>query len=111
MEQHPSLPVVAVSGIDDTVKVRVEAHTHIVRSDDGQMFAPTATPPNPSFSRLHLAETIIRTNTDRRRMHMGSTFNRVGLLQFLAAQGVNVRPPGQGGDEEREGDLQGCQTQ
>ncbi|KAK4689336.1 hypothetical protein P7C73_g755, partial [Tremellales sp. Uapishka_1] len=47
MEQHPTLPLIAVSGIDDTVK----------------MFVPTAVRPQPSFVRTQLQDRIIRANT------------------------------------------------
>jgi hypothetical protein len=79
-------------------------------ADSYKLFAPTFTPPKPSLSRLHIAETIIRANTDLSRMHMASTFNRAGLLQLLASHGVRVGQTGLG-EEVEEGDLPGCQTQ
>ncbi|WVQ84875.1 hypothetical protein IAT38_007038 [Cryptococcus sp. DSM 104549] len=47
MEQHPTLPLIAVSGIDDTVK----------------MFAPIPIRPPMSFNRTRLQDTIISRNT------------------------------------------------
>lgn len=46
MEQHPTLPLVAVSGIDSTVKVS-RSHCAFLM----QIFAPTSDPPRPSFVR------------------------------------------------------------
>lgn len=74
MEQHPSLPLVAVSGIDNTVK----------------MFAPVepSARPIPSFSRTHLAESIVRSNMRRRNYMEGSTLGRRSLLTFLQNSGI-----------------------
>ncbi|KAL7418329.1 hypothetical protein Q5752_006787 [Cryptotrichosporon argae] len=46
MEQHPTLPIVATSGIDNSIKI----------------FAPTSQRPTPSFARTHLADTILQRN-------------------------------------------------
>ncbi|ORY26663.1 WD40-repeat-containing domain protein [Naematelia encephala] len=75
MEQHPTLPLVAVSGIDNTVK----------------MFAPTLTRPDPSFSRLHLRDEIIRSNIQPTGFQPASELGQVSLLDFLAARGFRVR--------------------
>nr|XP_019044312.1 hypothetical protein I302_07596 [Kwoniella bestiolae CBS 10118]OCF23242.1 hypothetical protein I302_07596 [Kwoniella bestiolae CBS 10118] len=105
MEQHPTLPLVAVSGIDNTVK----------------MFAPTHQPITPSFSRMHLAQNIIERNTRLPRFLPGGSFERATLLQFLASRGIRVRSEvaaashlnGEGGGEGDEDDesVEGCATQ
>ncbi|WWC94713.1 hypothetical protein V866_001561 [Kwoniella sp. B9012] len=103
MEQHPTLPLVAVSGIDNTVK----------------MFAPTHMPISPSFSRMHLAQNIIERNTRLPRFLPGGSFERATLLQFLASRGIRVRAEpashmngvdGEEGNEDDEG-VEGCATQ
>jgi hypothetical protein len=75
MEQHPTLPLVAVSGIDNTVK----------------LFAPLSGKPNPSFSRLHLRDSIIKANTDRRLHSPSTAFGNLDLLEFLASRGLQAR--------------------
>jgi len=52
------------------------------------MFAPTLTPPNPSFSRTHLQGTIIKNNTDPNRIHMGSALDRLNIFQLFGARGM-----------------------
>nr|XP_018260705.1 uncharacterized protein I303_06420 [Kwoniella dejecticola CBS 10117]OBR82863.1 hypothetical protein I303_06420 [Kwoniella dejecticola CBS 10117] len=98
MEQHPTLPLVAVSGIDNTVK----------------MFAPTHASITPSFSRKHLSETIIERNTRAPRFLSGGSFERATLLQFLASRGITVRSQAPDADamEGEDGDgVEGCATQ
>jgi hypothetical protein len=92
MEQHPTLPIVAVSGIDNTVKI----------------FAPLSKPPPNSFSRLHLQDSIIKANTDRTRFQPSSTFGSASILEFLASRGIQARFAG--GDEDEDGEPQ-CATQ
>ncbi|WRT70369.1 uncharacterized protein IL334_007367 [Kwoniella shivajii] len=102
MEQHPTLPLVAVSGIDNTVK----------------MFAPTHSTISPSFSRTHLAQNIMNRNTRLPRFLSGGAFERATLLQFLTSRGITVRteidPDGGEGEGESEEDpqgVEGCATQ
>ncbi|WWC71849.1 uncharacterized protein I206_105808 [Kwoniella pini CBS 10737] len=98
MEQHPTLPLIAVSGIDNTVK----------------MFAPTQTPMNPSFSRKHLSETIVERNTRVPRFLSGGSFDRATLLQFFASRGITVRSQAHDDDvlNGDDGDgVEGCATQ
>ncbi|KAK6909578.1 hypothetical protein I203_103599 [Kwoniella mangroviensis CBS 8507] len=102
MEQHPTLPLVAVSGIDNTVK----------------MFAPTHKPISPSFSRMHLTQNIIERNTRLPRFLPGGSFERATLLQFLASRGIRVRAEPASHmnveNEERNEDdegVEGCATQ
>jgi nuclear receptor interaction protein len=69
MEQHPTLPLVAVSGIDSTVK----------------MFAPTSTPladGGESMRRLDDSENIIRRNANPRRSF--APVVNTGALQLLS---------------------------
>lgn len=95
MEQHPSLPLVAVSGIDNTVK----------------MFAPVepAARPTPSFIRTHLAKSIIRTNMRRRSYMEGSTLGRRSLFTFLQNSGILADIPAEEGTD-RPAPVQ-CHTQ
>ncbi|WWD19486.1 hypothetical protein CI109_103946 [Kwoniella shandongensis] len=101
MEQHPTLPLIAVSGIDNTVK----------------MFAPTSKPPIPSFNRTHRQSTIIERNTRSARFYSGGAFDRATILQFLASRGVVTRVEGDdddddgGGEMGDEGGVRGCATQ
>ncbi|WVR07807.1 hypothetical protein IAU60_004850 [Kwoniella sp. DSM 27419] len=106
MEQHPTLPLIAVSGIDNTVK----------------MFAPTAQRPEPSFARTHRAETIIDRNTRLPRFLSGGAFERAQLVQYLMSRGflANVGPAdgsgaegggGSGVQAEDQGEIPDCQTQ
>lgn len=94
MEQHPTLPMVAVSGIDNTVK----------------LFSPMFKPPDPSFSRLHLQESIIRANTTRPRYQTGSSFGSASLLDFLSSRGV-VRFPQHDDDDSDDEDDEGIRGQ
>lgn len=93
MEQHPTLPVVAVSGIDNTVK----------------LFAPLNQKPSPSFSRLHLQDRIVHANMDRTIERPTSAFGNASLLEFLASRGIRARFLG--GEEEGEEGQQECTTQ
>jgi WD and tetratricopeptide repeat-containing protein 1 len=94
MEQHPTLPVVAVSGIDNTIK----------------MFSPMTKPPTPSFSRLHLRDEIIEANMDRSNYTPSSAFGTASLLDFLAARGISARFMNGGAEEDENGQPQ-CATQ
>lgn len=97
MEQHPTLPLVAVSGIDDTVKVSTG------QAELRQMFGPATT---KAYSRTHLAQDIMRANTERPAFIPSSSFGRAGILQFLASRGITVR-----GDDEEGEMAQQCATQ
>jgi len=112
MEQHPTLPLVAVSGIDDTVKVSHVLSEISIRYDltCDQLFAPTAQRPDPSYSRLHLRDTIINANTQRPR-YRSSAFGRGSLLQFLASRGLVARVEGAEGEDDESEALQQCATQ
>lgn len=92
MEQHPTLPLIAVSGIDSTVK----------------MFSPIHNRPAPSisFNRSHLASTIVDRNTRPPRFVSGSIFESAALLQLLESRGVTVANLEDEADGERE-----CTTQ
>lgn len=81
------------------------------------MFAPTPVRPDPSFSRLHLHDSIIKANTDPAQFLTGSTFGRMSLLNFLASRGM-LGPEAlqegaamDGGEGMPEQGLQQCQTQ
>ncbi|WVO18704.1 hypothetical protein L204_106424 [Cryptococcus depauperatus] len=97
MEQHPSLPLVAVSGIDSTVK----------------MFSPIQNRPANfnSFCRTHLSEQIIDRNLRSPRFVSGSLFERAALLQMLANRGINVRIARSGEEDGEEGDHRECVSQ
>ncbi|RXK39423.1 hypothetical protein M231_03256 [Tremella mesenterica] len=86
IEQHPTLPLIAVSGIDDTVK----------------MFAPTPLRPLPSFVRTHMKETIIRSNLNQ-GVRYRTSFGRASLLQMLTARGMVRVGPDQDEDLDEEG--------
>ena len=94
MEQHPTLPVIAVSGIDNTVKI----------------FSPLSKPPNPSFSRLHLRDEIIEANMDRSTYAPSSAFGSASLLDFLASRGISARFMNGGAEEDEDGQPK-CATQ
>ncbi|WVF73160.1 hypothetical protein IAT40_007979 [Kwoniella sp. CBS 6097] len=100
MEQHPTLPLIACSGIDNTVKI----------------FGPTTTPPVPSFNKTHLASTITERNTRLPRFLSGGAFERATLLQFLMTRGLVARVgeniPGEADEDGEIGEGgQGCETQ
>jgi hypothetical protein len=95
MEQHPTLPVVAVSGIDNTVK----------------LFAPLNKPPSPSFSRLHLQDQILHANMDRSFHQPPSAFGNASLIEFLASRGIQARFIGAAADGDDEEGQQECTTQ
>lgn len=107
MEQHPTLPIVAVSGIDNTVK----------------LFAPPAhhLPTTRSFSRMARADEIIARNRRQQpEFRPSSTLGHADLLRFLQSRGIvmgggmplgiGVPPAGEDEDEE-EGGRQECATQ
>lgn len=75
IEQHPHFPLVAVSGIDTTIKVG-NACLHVLvqslsYSVNSQMFAPTHGP--RSFSRLDNADNIIQRNSEAASSRIGLT--------------------------------------
>jgi len=61
VEGHPYLPLVAVSGIDTTVKVSVNIVRYQHFLSPSQLFAPT-TSATSSFSKLADAEQIVQIN-------------------------------------------------
>lgn len=67
IEQHPTLPILAVAGIDNTPKI----------------FAPTAQPQKPSFIRTHMADRIIARNSMPPPYHQSSSIDSTAL-QFLS---------------------------
>ncbi|KAK7060611.1 hypothetical protein VNI00_001377 [Paramarasmius palmivorus] len=67
IEGHPWLPIVAVSGIDKTVKI----------------FGPCKG--ESSFSRMSEAENIIRNNQDRNTLRTFRTIRRADFISLLAA--------------------------
>jgi hypothetical protein len=74
------------------------------------MFASTLHDPEVSFSRTHLKDTIIKANTDRERMHMGSTLDRLSLLQLFANRTMVV--PTRDDEEDEGGPTRPtCETQ
>ncbi|WVR00334.1 hypothetical protein IAU59_007477 [Kwoniella sp. CBS 9459] len=108
MEQHPTLPLIACSGIDNTVKI----------------FGPTSNTLIPSFNKTYLAQTITDRNTRLPRFLSGGAFERATLLQFLMTRGLVARAGGDdvdgagGGmigladdDGENAEGGQGCETQ
>lgn len=96
IEQHPTLPVLAVAGIDNTPKI----------------FAPTAEPVKPSYNRTHMADRIIARNSGpppyqhstsidstalqflshllRARGTANSEADRIRLMSFLRSTGVHL---------------------
>lgn len=95
VEQHPTLPVLAVAGIDNTPKI----------------FAPVQTPVNPSFIRTQLAARIVARNALRphqpgidstalqflshilRSRPTSSAQDRISLMNFLRSTGAPIRMP------------------
>lgn len=102
IEQHPSLPLCAVSGIDSTVKVGHSAETRLGANVSTQLFAPLHKPPPVSFKRIQNAENIIRANTqsDRQRGLGGRMALLSSYARFLASNGgaglVEVEGDGEG---------------
>lgn len=77
IEAHPYLPLVAVSGIDTTVKVSVNKLCCITSSSwRWQLFAPRPKAPR-IFSRLSEAEAIMEHNERASRQR------RIGVADFL----------------------------
>ncbi len=95
MEQHPTLPLVAVSGIDDTVKI----------------FAPPTKAVTESFSRIRLRDSIIQANLNPRQHRNGAFTQFVitpEIMRRIAMARISALPPGQFGDED---ETQQCMTQ
>lgn len=67
IEQHPTLPILAVAGIDNTPKI----------------FAPTAEPQKPTFIRTQMADRIIARNSMPPPYHQSSSIDSTAL-QFLS---------------------------
>jgi hypothetical protein len=101
IEQHPSLPLCAVSGIDSTVKVG-HSPGYLTVANALQLFAPLRQPPSMSFKRIQNAENIIRANTqsDRQRGLGGRMALLSSYARFLASNGgaglVEVEDDGEG---------------
>ncbi|ORX40723.1 WD40-repeat-containing domain protein [Kockovaella imperatae] len=97
IEQHPTLPLIAVSGIDSTVK----------------MFSPLPHKPDPSFSRLHLRDSIIKANLEERPLFSRGGFASVSLFEFLAQRGMRptVHTAGENDGRDEDGSTQQCPTQ
>jgi len=110
MEQHPTLPLVAVSGIDDTVKVTKSPRMSELELT-AQMFAPTMRAMKPSFNRTHLRDSILKANTDPDRLHMSSAMNRLSLLQLFASRGMVPNDPDADDDDAPVGRPPNCETQ
>jgi len=87
VEQHPSLPLVACSGIDSTVKI----------------FAPQPIPRNPSHRRIDEAEAIIKRNTEDMPDRMPSMFGRAAFLnhylRLLAESDAEITLEGAGEED------------
>jgi hypothetical protein len=93
-ESHPSLPLLAVSGIDTTVKVGLFYHPcHTLTF--GKLFAPARGPSR--YSRLANANTILSRNKDSsRRRPMLS--NAGDLAQLLMHYNLSVQSAGGAGE-------------
>lgn len=82
VEGHPYLPLVAVSGIDYTVKVCCSHYIPIIQSEFNlQIFSPT--PSLSAFSRMAHAAEIIESN-QRPRSPPTLTLSSLAALQLLA---------------------------
>jgi len=80
------------------------------------MFAPLSQPPNPSFYRTHLQESIIKANTRQARFESGSSLAAMDIMEYLNSMGISAQniDLGELGGEGRGGveDLRrGCTTQ
>ena len=79
IEGHPHLPLVAVSGIDTTVKVRLRQESLSLNTEDRfvtQLFAPAHGPGPREFSRVANAESVIQRNVK-------TAASRVDLTSWL----------------------------
>ena len=88
IEGHPYLPLVAVSGIDTTVKVCITIDTETIIDEPAtQLFAPSHR--ERRFSRMHMAQSIIERNADA-----ASNRDRVSLTSLamfdLVARRIGV---------------------
>ncbi|KAG2367342.1 WD40-repeat-containing domain protein [Suillus spraguei] len=93
IETHPHLPLVAVSGIDTTVK----------------LFAPARGV--PSFSRWNNAETIKKNNTRASRMGLSGRSAELQFARLVLNYGQALRGTRDGGGEQSETQLTQCINQ
>lgn len=96
VEQHPSLPICAVSGIDSTIKI----------------FAPLHIAPSRSFRRIEQADGIIHSNTTlaERPNMFGTSHMMRQYAAFLAATG-GIATGTLDGNEEGDEDSVNCRLQ
>ena len=83
IEQHPKLPLIACSGIDTTVKVKLlRTHIfHLIMSKEmfiRKLYAPTNGP--SKYSRFDTCEQIVERNTTRSR---GSIYEADGMARWI----------------------------
>ncbi|KAG1754079.1 WD40 repeat-like protein [Suillus paluster] len=101
IESHPHLPLIAVSGIDTTVKVRIPNTFSYALFHFSQLFAPARGV--PSFSRWNEAETIKKNNARAARTGLSGSaelqFAHLILNYEQALRGIR-------GDEEDDSEVQ-----
>jgi WD repeat-containing protein 42A len=109
IESHPHLPLVAVSGIDTTIKVHIpNSFYHYMISHFLQLFAPARGV--PSFSRWNNAETIKKNNARASKAGLGGSaelqFAHLVLNYEQALRGIR-----DDGGEQSEAQLTQCINQ
>lgn len=94
IEGHPHLPLVAVSGIDTTVKVSPARFFSCIFGpiNDAQLFAPTDE--KSEFSRMDNAEAIIERNQRSRSIRSIRSVDMAALMQLYEAGQVRVSVDG-----------------
>lgn len=90
IEPHPILPLCAVSGIDHTVKVMRSSvlKAFFIYSRSNQLFAPVNG--ESRYSRMSMAESIMRRNLQRSSMQTVRTIRRLDFVTLLESVRVST---------------------
>jgi hypothetical protein len=99
MQYHPELPIMAVSGIDNSVKILAPTTT-TTQSEQGESNAPAYT--KRRYSRLEKKEEITTKNQDP-----SWTSERLAMPSSVLINLINRAAAAEDEDEEEEGDEEG----